>query len=361
MKGKIFAGVAGCLIAVLSGCGGSKEAKVEDAYQEFRMAVKSGDVAALKKQVSGRYASEFLAPGQEQKMEMMRALLPDTFKIERMDVREKEAIVKSRGVKEGVEVEGTTTLIKEGNAWKIFSESWKFQGTAAESAVAPDHQQTTVPQTSYAPSAYQAGDAENQKSVAQLMDDLRNPNFYGKEPVLDSLLKRGAREEAVRALNEILRAKPDFPRDVKELLKQANAPVTFDWKKNSFEPEETKFKWQEVECEYKNGRIVTAGKIYLGRDVVEGFSRPQTSDTPIPMFARYTFRVKGGTLVEPIEKIVEVERRAGEHSWNGLEVASGLGKGEYDVELLLHAQTVMPDGAPMSMTAGWVSMTVGGE
>lgn len=360
MRDTMIGFIIGCLITCLSGCsGGSKEAKVEDTYQEFRKAVKMGDVHALKLNVSSRYAAEFLAPGREQKLAMLKAVLPDSFEIKNLDVREKEAIVRSQGLKDGMAVKGTTTLIKEGGEWKVFNESWTFEASATEVPVIDQNSADT--QTPAVSSFATAGESENQKSVAQLMDDLKNPNYYGKEPVLDSLLKRGAREEAVRALNEILRSKPDFPRDIKELLKQANAPVTFDWRKNSFEPEETKFKWQDVECEYKNGRIFTAGRVYLGREVVAGFSRPQNATPPYPLFAKCNFRVKGGTLVAPIEKEVELERRAGEHSWNNMEIASGLGKGEYDVSLLLHAQTVMPDGVPMSLTAGPVILTLEGE
>lgn len=353
--------VVGFLVGFLSACGGSREEKATETYHEFRQAMKSGDVEKLKKYVSARYAAEFLAPGQEQKMEMMKAVLPDTLEIKQSDVREKEAIIKSRGSKDGMTVEGITTLIKEGNAWKVYKESWSFQGPAPESASQLDPVQELAPQQTHSEGAFAATDVENQKPVAQLMDDLKNPNFYGKEPVLDSLLKRGSRDEAVRALNEMLRSKPNFPDDVKGLLKQAGAPVTFDWSTNSFEPEETKFNWREVEFEFKDRRIYSSGRVYLGRDVVEGFSRPQTNEPPIPMFARYILRVKGDSLAEPIEKVVDVEHRAGDHTWSNLEIATGLGKGEYKVDLLLHAQTVMPDGVPMSLTSGPVILALEGE
>ncbi|MCG3205796.1 MAG: hypothetical protein KCHDKBKB_02519 [Elusimicrobia bacterium] len=360
MKRLFLIGVVGCLAAFSTGCSGaSDEARVENTYQKFRSAIKSGDVSALKKNVSSRYAAEFLAPGQEQKLAMLKAVVPDTIEIKHKDIREKEAIISTQGMKEGMAVEGTTTLILEGGAWKVYNESWEIKATVAEPS--PDEQSSIVSDGSYVPSAHQAGEAENQKSVNQLMADLRNPNYYGKEPILDSLLKRGAREEAVRVLNEMLRSKPDFPSDVKGLLKQAGAPVTFDWQKSSFEPDENRFLWREVEFEFKDGRIYSSGHVYLGRDVVEGFSRPQRNEPPFPMFARYRLRVKGGTLIEPIEKVVEVEHRPGDHTWNNLEIASGLGKGEYKVDLYLHAQTVMPDGAPMSLNAGPVILTLEGE
>jgi len=199
------------------------------------------------------------------------------------------------------------------------------------------------------------------KAVPELLVDLKNEPFH-KERILQDLIQRGAKVEAVKALNAMLRDKTGArspSSQTKSMMKTAGAPVTFDWGRSfSSAPEENDFSLVEWEIEARGGALVTSGKVYVGRDVVEGFSRPQKNEFKIPTYAQYRFTVTGPGLAKPLQKTVDAEARAGEQSWREESLAAGLAPGEYQVALFLHAQTVKQDGTPVSLNNSPGRLTV---
>lgn len=197
------------------------------------------------------------------------------------------------------------------------------------------------------------------KSVPELLAGLKSESFH-KERLLDDLVRRGAKQDAVGVLNEMLRDKEASSASghVKSLLRKAGAPVTFDWTRSSFATQESDFSLVEWEIEMAGDTVVTTGKLYLGREVVEGFSRPQKNEFRVPTLAQYRFRVEGPGLATPVEKTMDAAASAGEQPWNGLTLASGLDRGEYHVSLFLHAQTVKADGTPLSINNSTGRLTV---
>lgn len=127
-------------------------------------------------------------------------------------------------------------------------------------------------------------------------------------------------------------------------LGKLGAPVIYGWEKNSFLPiAEDDVGYMEWSAEMKGDALYSSGKIYVGRDVVAGFSRPQKSPVTIPTFARYRLTVKGGSLSQPIERTYDA-KTAGENTWDNVTLASGLGAGKYTVSLFLHAQFIKENG-----------------
>ena len=200
-------------------------------------------------------------------------------------------------------------------------------------------------QASSAPASVFVNTSEiSRMQVPELLDVLRKDVYHTRE-IADELVKRGAREQAVEVLNLLLRDKDRAGSfGIKMALEKLGAHVTYAREKNSFfQPEESKVDYIEWSVELKGDSIYSSGRIYLGSDIVAGFSRQQKGMVTLPSFARYQFTLKGGKLAQPIEKTFEVQS-AGEKSWEDVIIASGLGTGKYTVSLFLHAQYVKEDG-----------------
>lgn len=178
----------------------------------------------------------------------------------------------------------------------------------------------------------------------QLLDALRS-NPYNKQMIADELVRRGAQAEAVEALQAMLRDKEQKGLlGIKMALSKLKAPVVYDWSRNSFLPiAEDNIGLIEWAAETRNDSVYSSGRIYVGRDVIAGLSRRQQGMVTLPAFVRYTLKVKGGSLAQPVEKIFEAARE-GEHSWDNVILASGIGPGKYSVTLFLHAQFAKEDG-----------------
>lgn len=353
--------------------GGSSEKMVRRAYFDFNGALGVGDVARVKELVSGRYADEFNEPGADIKLNMMKAFQPANVKIADVRVTGNEAIVWSEGVRDGAPVKGTMNLVKEGGGWKVVRHEWAFEISApgqtaesAEPAAAEAGQAESVPvmtgqpaqqvpvgaATGRVPSGGKALGEYETMPVEEMLSALKADPFK-RYLVFDAMIARGEREQLVNALNEMLRDKSgntSADGNVKTLLKKAAAPVTFDWDMDAQRPfPEDKYSLVEWEIEMRGDSIVSTGKVYVGREIADGFTRTQTGEFRVPTYAKCELALSGPGLPRPVVKLLEFPPSAGEQLWSGVTLASGLAPGEYTVRIWLNAQTVQASGVPLSL------------
>ncbi len=361
---------------------GSSEKEIRQRSLAFHAAISAGDLSQMKDLVSGKYAGEFSEAGTDIKLKMIQAFQPADIKIMDIKVKGKEAVVAMQGSKDGSPVNGTTRMVKERGGWKVSHQEWEFtmpMAGPADAAVPdmggafpaqPDGQTGSfqvsggnpTPSKPSSASGYAVGmhSPTDEKfgaslktmSIPELLAALKKEQFYTYK-IVDALLARGERTQLVNTLNEMLRDKrgnKSASPMAKKLLKQAGAPVTFDWDLNLWDtPPEDKYSLMEWEIEMRGNSIVTSGKVYIGQEVADGFTRPQKNEFTLPTYAKYEFTVTGPGLARPEVKVVEAQPRAGEQPWNDITLASGLTRGEYMVRIYTNAQTVQKDGTPMSL------------
>jgi hypothetical protein len=194
----------------------------------------------------------------------------------------------------------------------------------------------------------------------KLLAALKTERFYAYQ-VFDLLIARGARTQTVKVLDMMLRDKNDRSGSLmaRKMLTKAGAPVAFDWDVNLREqPPEDRFSLMGWEIEMRGEALVTSGKIYLGREVADGFDRQPKDGPRVPADAQVEFTVTGPGLAQPVVKAIEIPRQAGEQSWDGVTLASGLAFGAYTVSIYTHAQTVLQDGTPFSLNHNPPSLSV---
>lgn len=184
----------------------------------------------------------------------------------------------------------------------------------------------------------------NKMQVPQLLEALRS-HPYNTQMIADELAKKGAKAQAAEVLTSMLKGgSQTSDLGIKMALGKLGAPVTYDRTKNVFLPiAEDNIGYIEWSGEMRGDAVYSTGKIYIGREVIDGLSREQSGPMKVPTFVRYTITVKGGTLGSPVEKTFDVNT-AGEHDWEDVMLASGLGKGKYSITLFLHAQFAKEDG-----------------
>ncbi|HAH32409.1 MAG TPA: hypothetical protein DCL44_08870 [Elusimicrobia bacterium] len=364
---------------------GSSEKEIRQTFAVFHEAISAGNISRIKDMVSGQYAGEFAEAGAEMKLKMVQAFQPADIKIMDIQVKGSDAIVTMQGAKDGEYVTGTTMMVKEKGEWRVSREQWEFNMTAAAQPVTPEISapdpaaafpaqaameteavpalgEHLMPSKPNSASAYPNGmhsptDKEFVASfktmpIPELLTALKTEQFSIYE-IFDALLARGERTQTVNTLNEMLRDKRDnksASATAKKFLKKAGAPVTFDWYMDSWgQPPEDKYSLMEWEIEMRGNSIVTSGKVYIGREIADGFTRPQKNDFRAPTYARYEFTVTGPGLAKPVVKVFDALPRAGTQPWNGIMLASGLTAGEYKVAIYINAQTVQANGTPLSL------------
>jgi hypothetical protein len=258
----------------------------------------------------------------------------------------------------------------EKKLWRLKREQLGFAGgPSSTAAVAPPAPTAATPAPAPADlsrlSPYERSFLEEHgaKSDRELLDMLRTESAPKTEYILRLLVRKGAREPAASVLNERLRDKTEGrspPSWLKGHLEQLGVSLSYDWHKRreSAPPAADELELLEWEIELRGDSLYSSGRIFIGRDVVEGYARPSQSGLSVPTFARYRLTVKGGTLPAPVELTFDADRRAGEQAWNGVLLASGLGPGRYDVSPYLHAQTVPSGGTPLSINRNYGDLTV---
>ncbi len=207
-------------------------------------------------------------------------------------------------------------------------------------------------------SAFLSTSQISQMQVPELIEALKKDHFHTGE-IADELARKGARPQAIQVLDSLLRDRTRITASgIRMALRKLGAPVTYAWEKNSFLPiKEDTIGHIEWSAEAKGDAVYSSGKIYVGHDVIAGLSRTQKGLVTLPAFVKYTLRVKGGSLSQPIEKTFDANT-AGEHSWDNVMLASGIGPGKYSVSLFLHAQFVKDDGTGqiLNNNAGFIEV-----
>ncbi len=383
---KVVLIVAAVLVAVWFFTGSnSDESKVKADFQGFWRAMKAANPDQMKKYLARPYANELLASGGIQTLERMKKVMPDQYEITRVAVQKDAALVDIRGVKEGMSISATTKYIKENGEWKVAEHTWHLGDNEGSPANGPTGSETpetpSTAETKLRPLAQISDDDQSarardyreqfgNKSTQELLMALKTEPLRAGEPIppreliLSYLVNRGAKEEAIQTLNEMLRNQNSLsvPQQAKTFLQALGAPITFASQKShpfgDIKYQEIKFDWLEWSVEVKGDSIFSSGKLYLDRDVIDGFSRPQKDDFKVPVFARYKFQVTGPGLAIPVEKTVDAQAQPGEQSWDQVLTASGLAPGKYEVRLSLQAQTVMHDGVPLALSSQGQTLTV---
>lgn len=110
----------------------------------------------------------------------------------------------------------------------------------------------------------------------------------------------------------------------------------------------------EWSVEAVEGEIRGTWRIHFGAGLFGGRA-PEGAALTVPVFARYTFTVKGGSLERPVERTFDAE--PGENVRAGVPLATGLGPGTYRVELFLHVQCY-EDGTPRILNANTRTLEV---
>jgi len=365
---------------------GSDEKEIRQRSLIFHEAISAGNLSQIRDLVAGQYAGEFEEAGVEIKLKMIQAFQPSGIKVKDIKVNGKAAVVRMEGVKEGAPVAGTTMMIKEkGGGWKVSRQEWEFNMTAGAQpapgeAFAPDAASSFPAQAAAESGQVPAMESEPASSrpsassrradeghsptdrdfeaslkampIPDLLAAVKNEPYYTYK-IIDTLLARGERAKTVDMLNEMLREKGDDRSSfltAKTLLKKVGAPVTFDWDLTAHgQPPEDKYSLMRWAIEMRDSSIVTSGKVYIGREIADGFTRSQKGEFRVPTYARYEFTVTGPGLAQPVVKVVEAAARAGEQPWDAITLASGLAPGEYTVRIYLNAQTVQANGTPLSI------------
>lgn len=96
------------------------------AYEKYRKAMKSGDLAALRKALAAEMVKQMDAPDFKEMFPMIQAMQPKTVKIVSGAIDGDTATLKAEAKDSANELSyGTVTMVKEGGAWKMKKESWR--------------------------------------------------------------------------------------------------------------------------------------------------------------------------------------------------------------------------------------------
>lgn len=188
----------------------------------------------------------------------------------------------------------------------------------------------------------------------------------GKEaPLLASLSDSSPRASAPAASGEEIEILLQQLRDghwatrsqAERKLDELGVPVPYDREQESSPdtgPEDTEVLdwWAEI----RDGTIVASWRLHFGEAL---FSEEEETAGVIsmPLFVRYEVSVEGGTLEKEIERTFDAPH-AGTVEMDDVELASGLGPGEYTIGMFIHVQYVRPDGTPQILNSSVIPLHV---
>lgn len=109
--------------------------------------------------------------------------------------------------------------------------------------------------------------------------------------------------------------------------------------------------------EMRDGELFGRWTTWFGEALFAPPPQDQAGVVTVPLFARYTVRVEGDELPQPLER--EFEAAPGEHSTEWTSLAQGLPPGRYRASLFLHAQYIRPDGVATILNRGSFTLEVG--
>lgn len=109
--------------------------------------------------------------------------------------------------------------------------------------------------------------------------------------------------------------------------------------------------------ELEEGSLYGSWHLVFGEALISSAREGRAGPVTLPLFARYTVTVEGGTLSSPIERQFDAE--SGDNRRSHVELASGLGRGTYQVSLFLHVQYIKPDGEAQILNQSATTLEVG--
>jgi hypothetical protein len=138
----------------LSSLFGRDEDAVRQAYQSYREAMVSSNLAKLKTLVARDRARELEAPNAAELLQMASALYPEGTQVASVELSGRDATLQLTGRMEGGTAKGSVRLVKEDGAWKVSKEDWQIQISIGAAAAAPVPQEPQLPSNAVRPADY---------------------------------------------------------------------------------------------------------------------------------------------------------------------------------------------------------------
>ena len=130
----------------ISGIFSKKDTDVENAYKEYRKALKSGDIESLKRHISQQRAHELEGDNAATMLELANALSPLHVNVTGTYVKGNAATLTASAVVPGGSMQGIVHLLKENGTWKVYEENWEAKsGMTNSSRQAPYPQEEVLP------------------------------------------------------------------------------------------------------------------------------------------------------------------------------------------------------------------------
>jgi len=142
-------------------------------------------------------------------------------------------------------------------------------------------------------------------------------------------------------------------------LRERNLPIDYDRSRNQTPdpPGPETLEVYDWAVELRDGALYASWHLYFGEALISEAAEGQAGPITLPLFARYTITIEGGTLSSPIER--EFEAEVGDNQRSDVELTSTLGPGTYQVSLFLHVQYVKPDGEGQILNQSAATLEVG--
>ncbi len=147
--------VALLLLGLLPACDrlfGRDEDAVRQAYQSYREAMMTSNLARLKTLVARDKARELETPDAAEMLQMASALYPEGTHIASVQLSGGEATLQLTGRTQGASAQGSVRLVKEDGAWKVSQEDWQVQISVGAAPAAPKEPQ--LPSSAVRPADY---------------------------------------------------------------------------------------------------------------------------------------------------------------------------------------------------------------
>jgi WD40 repeat protein len=127
MKHFIYLFIIPMVILPFINCGGGgEEATLKQIYQEYHNLLQKEDIPALKKYISSQRQEELLEEGANQKIQLIKGLMPTDIKVKKAKISGDTAVLEVEGKLKDQRVTGTVDFLKEGGEWKVHKENWQI-------------------------------------------------------------------------------------------------------------------------------------------------------------------------------------------------------------------------------------------
>lgn len=120
-------GLGAILLLAVPGCGGNASKGAEQAFHNYRAALASGDMEALRATVPAAKADSLALPEVQALLEMVRAMSPEHPSVTGVTITGKRATLTLEATVDGRVAEGSANLLLEKGAWKVDHESWTME------------------------------------------------------------------------------------------------------------------------------------------------------------------------------------------------------------------------------------------